>query len=191
MESKSEHNSGQPNFQGRILVSEPLFTDMYFHRSVILVAGHEKEGAFGIIINKPIQNQVNEVLVDFPEFDAPVYLGGPVRSESVFFIHTIPNVDDSLEIVKGLYWGGRFDIIKTLVAEGNVTPDQLRFFLGYSGWSENQLEGEIASESWVLSDLSVDKIMLPDTTRLWKECVMKLGKPYSEWAKYPSDPRMN
>lgn len=178
-------------FQGKVLVSEPLSSDVYFHRSVVLVTGHESDGAFGVILNKPVENRVNEVLIDFPEFDAPIYLGGPVRHENIFFIHTLPNITDSLEIIPGLFWGGQFDQIKDLVAGGKISQTQLRFYLGYAGWSKNQLEEEILSESWVVSSLPISTMMTPDTTKLWKACVLNLGKPYSEWIKYPNDPRLN
>ena len=83
------------------------------------------------------------------------------------------------------------DGLDTLVAQGKVNQTQLRFYLGYAGWSENQLEGELLSQSWVATELSIPQIMLPDTTKLWKESLRKIGPPYADWAKYPSDPRMN
>ena len=87
--------------------------------------------------------------------------------------------------------GGNFDHIKELVAKKEVNQTQLRFYVGYVGWTENQLESEVVSNVWVSTDLTIPEIMIPDTTKLWKQCVVKLGQPYSEWAKYPSDPRMN
>ena len=80
--------------------------DYYFGRSVILLAEHNDEGSFGVIMNKPVIASFNEVLKDFPEFNAPMYLGGPVETDSLFYIHTIgEQLEGASEILDGLYWG--------------------------------------------------------------------------------------
>ena len=86
--------------QGILLISEPSLRDFYFRQSVILLAEHNEEGSFGVIINKPIETRVNEILLNFPEVDMPVYLGGPVKTDSLFFIHTNGMVDKSLKILE-------------------------------------------------------------------------------------------
>ena len=103
---KIKTNNIKPG-RGKILISEPLLMDYYFKRSVVLLAEHNDEGSFGVIMNKPLAVKLNEVVKDFPEFDSEIYLGGPVQSDSLFFIHTLGDkIEGSQEIIEGIYWGG-------------------------------------------------------------------------------------
>ena len=99
---KIRTNNLKPS-KGRILISEPFLIDYYFKRSVVLLAEHNDEGSFGLIINKPVDMHLSDILQDFPEFDAPIYLGGPVKTENLYFIHTKGNlIDESMKILDGL-----------------------------------------------------------------------------------------
>merc|ERR1712065_46093 len=90
-----------------ILISEPFLLDYYFKRSVVLLCDHSDEGSFGVIMNKPLSVKLNEVVKDFPDFAAPIYLGGPVQNDSLFFLHTIGDkIEGSVEVINGLFWGG-------------------------------------------------------------------------------------
>src|SRR5512137_1275084 len=90
--------------QGSILISEPSLRDFYFRQSVVLLAEHNEEGTFGVIINKPIEARLKDIVKGFSGIDLPVYLGGPVKTNSIFFIHTHSEIDQSLPIMQGLYW---------------------------------------------------------------------------------------
>jgi len=111
--------------QGIILISEPSLRDFYFRQSVVLLAEHNEEGSFGIIINKPIETRLNEVLKEFTDLDIPIYLGGPVKTDSIFFIHTKENVEKSLKIIDGLYWGGDIDAIRDMMKLGMITENEI------------------------------------------------------------------
>ena len=110
---KIRTNNLKPS-KGRILISEPFLIDYYFKRSVVLLAEHNDEGSFGLIINKPVDMHLGDVLRDFPEFDAPIYLGGPVKTENLYFIHTKgAMIEDSMKILDGLilhHWPDPFFI---------------------------------------------------------------------------------
>jgi putative transcriptional regulator len=177
--------------QGIILISEPSLRDFYFRQSVILLAEHNKEGSFGIIINKPIEARLNEVLKDFPDLDIPVYLGGPVNTDSLFFIHTKENVDKSLKIIDGLYWGGNIDTIREMMEMKLIQENEIRFFIGYAGWSPRQLEREIREKSWVLSHTSIDEIISRHPEKLWPGYLKSMGSDYAIWANFPADPSYN
>jgi putative transcriptional regulator len=177
--------------QGIILISEPSLRDFYFRQSVILLAEHNEEGSFGIIINKPIEARLNEVLKDFPDLDMPVYLGGPVNTDSLFFIHTKDNVDNSLKIIDGLYWGGNIDTIREMMKLKLIKEDEIRFFIGYTGWSPRQLEREISEKSWVLSHTSIDEIISSHPEKLWPGYLKSMGSDYAIWANFPADPSYN
>ena len=178
--------------RGRILISEPLLNDYYFSRSVILLAEHNEEGSFGIIMNKPLDVSFNEVVKDFPTFGGDIFLGGPVKSDSLFYIHTLGDiVENSYEIINGLFWGGETKIIKDMIISGHIKSNQIRFFLGYSGWNPNQLEEELKRNSWVVSNTNSDFLLNVDYNLLWEKSLISLDKDYEIWTKFPKNPNFN
>ena len=185
-----EHENLAPK-QGRILLSEPLLSDTYFKRSVVLLTEHSDKGAVGFVLNKPVDLPLNEVLADFPDFNAQVYIGGPVAKDTIHFLHTLGElIPNSVHVMDNIYWGGDFDSLKELINEGIVEPAQVRFFLGYSGWSPNQLEGEIEENAWLVTRVESEKIMSADKN-IWKKTLDELGKKYKVWANFPENPAMN
>ena len=92
---------------GSLLISEPFLADSCFKRSVVLLSEHDKHGTLGFILNKPTDLKLNEAVEDFPEFNVPLYFGGPVDTETLFYIHTLGNkLEGSREIAAGVFWGG-------------------------------------------------------------------------------------
>jgi putative transcriptional regulator len=178
--------------KGKILISEPFLMDYYFKRSVVLLAEHNTEGTFGLILNKQVEIALHEVLQDFPEFDAPVYLGGPVKTDSLYFIHTLGDqLENSLEIINGLYWGGDIENVKEMITFGKITTKDIKFFVGYSGWVSKQLDAELARNSWLVASIKARQVMEANPDRLWKDSLKKLGGDYAYWTNFPSDPVMN
>lgn len=178
--------------RGRILISEPFLGDFYFKRSVVLLAEHGDEGSFGLIMNKPLSAQFNEVVKEFPEFESPVFLGGPVQNNNLFFIHTLGDkIAASQEILPGIYWGGDLDQIKELINLKKLRADDIRFFIGYSGWGSKQLDGELKRNAWVVSNTSADMLLNTLPRNLWEKSLKKLGGKYFIWTNFPSDPVMN
>lgn len=178
--------------QGRILISEPFLQDHYFKRSVVLLADHSDEGSFGIIINKPINVKLNEVIKDFPDFDGQLYMGGPVKTDSLFFVHTIGDkIIGSMKILDGLYWGGDVEIVKELMRMKQITPENIRFYIGYSGWDSHQLDDELERNSWIVSDTHVDQVINNNPADLWTTLLKSLAKEFKQWANYPIDPSLN
>ncbi|MEJ2595455.1 MAG: YqgE/AlgH family protein [bacterium] len=178
--------------RGRLLLSEPFMGDFYFGRSVVLLAEHNEEGTFGVIMNKPVTAKFNEVLKDFPAFDATVYLGGPVESNSLFYIHTIgENIEGATEIMKGLYWGGDIEMLKEMILLKTIQPEDIRFFIGYSGWGANQLDTELKRNSWVITRTSKSRLMKMNPMNMWENLLDNMGDNYRYWSKFPVDPNMN
>jgi putative transcriptional regulator len=178
--------------KGRILVSEPFLNDTYFRRSVVLLTEHSKEGSVGFVLNKPVELSVSGILKDFPEIDASVSIGGPVNTNTVHYIHTMGDlIPNSVEVMKNLWWGGDFDTIKELITQGKIRKNNIRFFLGYAGWSPNQLENELSENAWVVTELDAITIMKSGDLNLWQDTLTNLGNKYRTWVNFPENPGLN
>ncbi|MDA3930086.1 MAG: YqgE/AlgH family protein [Prolixibacteraceae bacterium] len=177
--------------KGKILIAEPFLPGSYFNRSIIFLVDHNEEGAVGFILNKPVDFPVNEFRKELPKFDELLYMGGPVNIDSIYYIHTLGDlIPNSVHIMDNLYWGGDYEHIKDLINSGSVKKNQVRFFLGYSGWDKEQLKEEIEEDSWLVTDIS-PKMVMTDNIELWKDMVKKLGGIYSLWENFPENPSMN
>jgi len=178
--------------KGKLLISEPFLLDYYFKRSVILLAEHSEDGSFGLIINKPLSVKINEVVKDFPEFDAKVFIGGPVQNDNLFYMHTLgQELDGSEEILKGLYWGGDLNEIKEMIQIKRIRPEEIRFFIGYSGWAPRQLQDELERNSWVVGSMTALEILQINPPDLWNASLQYLGGDYKFWLNFPEDPASN
>ncbi|MDR0996028.1 MAG: YqgE/AlgH family protein [Tannerella sp.] len=189
---KIKHNDLAPE-KGSILIAEPFLQDAYFQRAVVLIIEREPEaGTIGFVLNKKTGLDMNDF---FPELSTglPIYMGGPVGSDHLFFIHTFgERVPDALEISDGLYFDGDFEALKRcLKQEGGDVTGKVKFFLGYSGWSGGQLEKEIEKDSWVVSRSVSRQILYAKDETYWRHSVEILGKQYKNWVNYPKDPYMN
>ena len=189
---KIETNHVAPS-KGRILIAEPFLPGSYFNRAIILLVAHSDKGAIGFILNKKIDYPVNEILGDFPEFEDEVYIGGPVSTDTIYFIHSLGNlIPGSIHVKDNIYWGGDFEEVKRLIREGLILPGQIRFFLGYSGWDNGQLEEEIGENSWLVSEIEEELVMVDrKTTTMWVEAVREIGGKYSLWEHFPENPSLN
>ncbi|HCQ29244.1 MAG TPA: hypothetical protein DIU39_03095 [Flavobacteriales bacterium] len=186
----SELNKLKPK-KGRVLLAEPLMQDPFFKRSVVLLTEYEENGAFGFILNKPTDIRLDEVLPDFPEFDTTVYLGGPVENDKLFYIHNQGEyIDGSVKIKNNLYWAGNFDQLKEMIENQQIFPNEIKFFLGYSGWGKKQLDMELKRESWLVDDISEEDIIRSDKD-LWYKVLQKKGGKYKMLANFPENPSWN
>jgi putative transcriptional regulator len=178
--------------KGRILISEPFLSDHYFRRSVVYLTEHNEEGSLGFVLNKPLEFQIGEIVDDFPVSDFPISVGGPVSNNTVHFIHTLgEEIPDSQEVSEGIFWGGSFDRIKELISAGRVTPSQLRFFLGYAGWSPGQLDGEMKENAWLVGKISPGMVMRGIGSEFWGDTLARYNNKYRAWANFPEDPGLN
>lgn len=179
--------------KGYLLIAEPsTLGDVSFNRSVVLLAEHNSEGSIGFILNKPLNYTINDLL---PEIEASfkIYNGGPVEQDNLYFIHNIPEIiPNSIEISNGIYWGGDFETTKHLINTGEINKNNIRFFLGYSGWSVNQLEMEMQENSWIVSENSLKKKLLSKSSnQFWKEKIIEQGGEYVLFSNAPENPMLN
>jgi len=189
---KIETNHVAPR-KGRILIAEPFLPGSYFNRSVVLLVSHSDKGAVGFILNKKIDFPLNEVVNDLSNFPSDVSIGGPVNTDTVYFIHSLgSDFSGSIHIKDNLYWGGDFEELKRRINFGLVEPNQVRFFLGYSGWDKGQLEEELRENSWLVSEIRQKDIMDgPSRKQMWIDTVRGMGGKYSLWEHFPENPSLN
>lgn len=188
---KIKHNSIVPS-KGKVLISVPFVRDINFQKSVILLTEHDAGGSFGFILNKTFGYKLSDVITDVDDCNMIVGYGGPVESDTLHFIHTLGDaVPHASRIAGNLYWGGDLGTVKSLINERQVTHSQIRFFIGYSGWSPHQLNDEILADSWLVSQLSGKDIMHYTDEYLWKLSLFKMGKKYSYWTSFPDNPNLN
>lgn len=190
---KITHNNLLPA-QGSILISEPFLQDAYFQRSVVLLVEHNTQGSMGFVLNKKTDLIVNTFFPELEEYpEIPIYLGGPVSANRLFFIHSLGDliVPDSVKIKDRLYFDGDFEALKRYIQNGHSIEGKIKFFLGYSGWTEGQLGNEINKNSWVVSHAAKENVLLADGESFWKNSLEQLGSNYEAWTKYPKDPYLN
>jgi len=178
--------------KGRILIADPFLKGPYFGRSIVFITEYGEQGAVGFVLNKTSNLYPDEVIDDLLSFKGELFIGGPVSSDTLHFIHTLGDqVPDSIKITDQIYWGGDFEKIKQLINQDKATFKQVKFFAGYSGWSPEQLENEIEEKSWIVTEINEDMIMSDDTDDIWKKSMASLGDVYKTWSKFPEDPSFN
>ncbi len=178
--------------EGNILISDPFLLDPNFSRTVILMVKHNEEGSLGFVLNDESKFSISEVVDDFPAFETNVFLGGPVGTESLFFIHTRNDIiSEGIEVIKGLYWGGDFEELKNAITENKIKKEELIFFVGYSGWDKEQLDRELKEKSWIIADITIEEVMLQTGKYLWNSKLKKLGEKYKILSNFPADPSLN
>lgn len=178
--------------KGCILVSEPYLPDPNFERTIILLCEHNAEGSFGFVLNKPAPSKINDIMDSIKNFDAQVYVGGPVQQDTLHYIHRLHNLEDAIEVGEGIYWGGNFEQLNVLLDSRQIAAHDLKFFLGYSGWSEGQLEEELKANSWIVSGHVDEKLIFETNAEImWQMALKAMGGRFSVYSNYPVDPRLN
>lgn len=177
--------------KGCLLIAELGLTgDASFSRAIIYLAEHNEEGSLGFVLNKKADVQLSDVLPEI-EQDYDLFIGGPVERDNLYYIHELPKlIPDSVQITDNIYWGGDFQKLYDKLRQGEIPPEKIKFFLGYSGWVPNQLESEVKTEAWIVCENEID-IFHKDVSTMWKEKLKELGGEYLIWANSPENPLDN
>jgi putative transcriptional regulator len=179
--------------KGKILIAEPsIIGDISFNRSIILIVEHGNNGSIGFILNKPMNLNISDLIPEI-ESNFKIYNGGPVQQDNLYFIHKISDlIPESIMISAGLYWSGNFEYVLKLIKKGEINKNDIRFFLGYSGWDSNQLNNELNNNTWILSENSHNKNIITAVDEVfWKNKMLDLGGEYSLWSNAPEHPSHN
>ena len=179
--------------KGDLLISEPFLTDPNFSRTVILLCEHNEEGSFGFVLNKPAKIKLNELIEGVGDRDDYIYIGGPVQQNTLQFIHKNDRlIEGGSEVQDGIFWGGDFEQMLAMMDSKLIIPDDIKFFIGYSGWAAGQLRSELEVNSWIISrNVKIEQIFNTDVETLWKEVLNTMGGKFKIVANFPVDPRLN
>jgi putative transcriptional regulator len=178
--------------KGKILISEPFLPDTFFNRSIVYLTDHNPQGSVGFILNKKIDLKMSAAVTGFDGWDDDINMGGPVAPDTLHYLHKLGDlVPQSVPVSEDIYWGGDIDAVRELIRLGKVRHSQIRFFLGYSGWSEGQLERELKEDSWVIAKVKADIIMNNRGDDTWKRVLRSFKNKYRMWADFPDSPEMN
>lgn len=177
---------------GKVLISEPFMFDFNFKRTVIFLVEHNNDGSLGFILNRHTDYKLHDIMPEITNPNIDLFFGGPVGKESLFFIHTLGElIPESLKITDGVYWGGDFETLKTMINLNQIDINEVKFFVGYSGWSPNQLNFEMEEKSWILAKMRDEIIMKGKDKKFWKAALRGMGGEYKVMANFPENPSEN
>ena len=187
---------------GRFLVASPSLSDPNFKRSVVLVCDHHPKGAFGVVVNRPMSLPLSSVFPSIFEDceDASglgeAHYGGPVDPNRMLAIRHVPSFDlddaeNSVRVGDGLELVGDVDRALNGIANETIAPSIYRFFLGYAGWGEGQLESELDEGSWIVCPADGDTLFGTSGDELWPASLRRLGGIYALLSEFPADPEVN
>lgn len=177
---------------GVLLIADPFLKDPNFMRTVVFLTEHRGDGTIGFVLNRQYQNTLDELLPEVKGYKLPVYYGGPVQVNTIHFLHRYPaEIPGGVEVMSGVWWGGDFEAVVDLINSGRADETKLRFYVGYSGWSEGQLAGEMEEKTWLTVDAVRSLIFHPNAEEIWKDSLKHMGGEYEMMINFPIDPQLN
>src|SRR5438067_11323120 len=173
---------------GSLLVAHPNMLDPNFRRAVLYISAHDPDdGAIGVIINRPLDKNVSELVTETPPeniADVPVFFGGPVGSNQLMLAAFEWQKGEGLKLNQQPIGG------EESAGEPNTLPP-IFAFLGYAGWSAGQLEAEMKQKAWIVQKPSRTALKSERLSRLWFDIMNRLGPWYRLLAAAPDDPSLN
>jgi putative transcriptional regulator len=178
---------------GRLLLAEPFMQDAPFVRSVVYLSQHDESGTVGFVLNNLDEWLLGNLVNDAPFPEIEVFKGGPVCPEQLYYLHTKGTYFSVCEFLEdGLWMGGSFQELKESAVLNLITENDIRFFVGYSGWSFGQLEQEIEDKAWlVIEKENISEVMSCKTESDWKRFMERQGGVHKKMTEFPKDPRFN
>jgi putative transcriptional regulator len=181
------------SLQGQLLIATPYNGDGRFEQAVILMLHHDAQGAFGVILNRPLDETVGGLwkMLGDPtcQLSERIHLGGPV-SGPIIAIHSLESMGD-FQVSPGLQVAEQRDSLQRLV---HHSDGPLRVYVGHAGWGSGQLEAEIAQEAWYTLPADASHVF-EDTGNLWVDAVREVGRDFWRTTlglrEFPEDVTMN
>lgn len=176
---------------GQLLVAEPFLSDPNFSRATVLLCDHSEKGTIGFVINRITDFNLEDLLPEIAVPAIPIYTGGPVQADTMHMLHRIPHLLGGQEVCPGIYWGGAFEALKDALINNTCNTDDVKLLLGYSGWSEGQLDTEMKQGSWYVAEPSISLLFETDTAQIWQDAIRSLGTDYTHLVNLPVNPQLN
>ncbi|MEJ5961650.1 YqgE/AlgH family protein [Pedobacter immunditicola] len=178
---------------GKLLISEPFLNDPNFRRSVVYIAEYSEVGTLGFVLNHKSDLLLSDLLPELGEANFPVYFGGPVGTDTLHLIHRCyDKMNDGEEVAPGIYYGGNLETLRILIENHDITEQEIKFFVGYSGWEADQLKSEIRENTWIVSDqFHADVLFSSSDEEVWREVIINLGPKYAHVSNFPQNPNLN
>lgn len=185
---------GISSLRGRLLVATPPLVDPNFDRTVVLMLEHGEEGALGVVLNRPTDTGIDDVVPEWRIFASEpqvLFTGGPVAHDSVIALarakHVAPDTEGWVPILGDL---GTVDLGRDPFDIG-VSLDALRVFVGYSGWGPGQLEAELEQHAWFTVTLKPEDVFNAVPDELWRGVLRRQRTRVAMFAHYPDDTSTN
>ena len=170
---------------GRLLLSDPHLNEDFFKRAAVLLVAHDTTESFGLVLNHKSALLLSDIF-EHIELDLPIFNGGPVEQEQLFYLHRFADITDATKVTEHLYFGGDW---KEVLKQAHLLPKpqtHIRLFAGYAGWGAGQLNEELSEHSWICTSAYNDKkLLLEDRSNLWKKCMLQQGPYLALFAHFP------
>lgn len=178
--------------QGDFLIAHPMLQDGYFKRAVIYLTEDNDEGSLGFVLNFKTDLMLRDVFPHIKNGNFPVYEGGPVSKNQLYYIHNLGNdLSESIKIKDGLYWGGNFYELAHMIDHGKVKNHNVRFFVGYAGWTPGQLKEELIQKAWFINEAENHMVLNNNPKNLWGDELAKIKESYKLFSVIGFDPNLN
>jgi putative transcriptional regulator len=180
--------------KGAFLIANPVLPDPNFSRTVVLLCNHGDEGSFGLVVNRAADVSVSEVFSNHEKllpYGDKVFLGGPVSQAQVFYLCRSASPLPETEVVcANVHLGMNWDALHEILHVLKKPEENIRFYLGYSGWSAGQLANEMSQRSWLTCKASEEFVFCPPES-VWERAVRSLGKEFEYLVTAPVNPQWN
>ncbi len=181
-----------PPSSGTLLIANPFLKDPNFSRTVIFLCEHSEKGSFGFVLNRRFPQTLDQLVDELMANSFPVFEGGPVQRDTLHFLHQYPQlITGGEEVMENVFWGGNYESLIANFKQNNLDKDRIRFFIGYSGWSEGQLDQEMKEESWLTVKATRKLLFDTQPEDIWKNSLRHLGGNYEMMINFPIDPQLN
>jgi len=178
------------SLKGKFLISSSTLKEDNFVQTVVFLIEHNEEGAFGLVVNRPLDSSLHDVLpkLSSKSKNVLIYEGGPVRPEVLFVLfHSDTKDVDGEEVIENVYLGTSLDLLEQLIESEKA----FHVYHGYAGWAASQLEEEIVAKTWVVAEGNTNIIFHENPEVVWREALLYSGGIYSYFAKNVKDPFLN
>lgn len=179
--------------KGTLLIASPDIDMGIFSRGVILVCEHASNGSFGLLINKNLEMELPEEIINIHNLSNPnigIRSGGPLQTNQMMLLHTSNKIpQQTLQVCDGVYLGGDLQFLQEAISDENGPPINLCF--GYTGWEAGQLDREFLDGNWFIHPASMRFVFHVTPDKLWSTLLREMGGKYAQLSMIPEDLSVN